>query len=173
MNGTRRWSRQATTGVILIGIGVVIALVLFVLTVPGEAPLHPGTTIPAGPLTSLALGERIYATGTDENGRLIRRSAVMMFGGASCINCHGGDAKGRIVQAMMGSLETPDIRWSTLTQPMQNPEGELEPPYDATTFARAVTQGIDSSGQGLNPPMPQWDLTSAQVDAVIAFLRTK
>jgi len=135
--------------------------------------LHPGTTIPAGPLTSLALGERIFTTGTDENGRPIPRSAIMMFGGASCTDCHGSDAKGRTVQAMMGSFNTPDIRWSTLTQPMQNPEGGLEPPYDTTTFARALRDGIGSDNQALDPPMPQWDLTSAQVEALIAFLETK
>ena len=173
MKGTRRWSGQATAGVILIAVGVVVAMVFLVLTVPGGAPLHPGTTIPAGPLASLALGERIYATGTDENGRLIPRSAFMMFTGASCANCHGSDAKGRTVQAMMGSFETPDIRWSTLSQPMQHPEGGLEPPYDATTFARALRDGIGSDDQALDPPMPRWDLTSAQVDAVIAFLKTR
>ena len=42
---------------------------------------------------------------------------------------------------MMGEVDVPDIRWSTLSQPMQSPEGGMEPPYDPTTFARAVRVG--------------------------------
>ncbi|OFW59942.1 MAG: hypothetical protein A2133_05200 [Actinobacteria bacterium RBG_16_64_13] len=172
MNEPRRWSRQATLGVVLIAAGVVIGVVILVLTLPQNAPLSPGTTS-AGPLTPLALGERIFTTGRDENGRTIPRSAFMMFAGATCAQCHGSDAKGRTIRIMMGSFDTPDIRWSTLSQPMLEPEGEIEPPYDARTFARALTQGIDSAGGALNAPMSRWDLTLAQVEALIAFLKTK
>jgi len=28
---------------------------------------------------------------------------------------------------MMGEVDVPDIRWSTLSQPMQSPEGGMEP----------------------------------------------
>jgi cytochrome c oxidase subunit II len=50
--------------------------------------------------------------------------------------------------------------------------GETEPPYDPTTFARAVREGIGSDGDELEPIMPRWELTDPQVQALIAYLQT-
>ncbi|MCL5737002.1 MAG: cytochrome c [Actinobacteria bacterium] len=172
MNGTRRWPRGATIGLSLIGAGVVIGVVFLALAVPSGGPLHPGGVGPAQ-LTPTALGQRIYTNGRDENGRVIPRSALMMFAGATCADCHGSDARGRTVNTMMGSFEAPDIRWSTLSQPMKGDNGAMEPAYDAASFGRALTQGLDTLGEALNPPMPRWQLTNVQVDALIAFLKTK
>jgi mono/diheme cytochrome c family protein len=97
----------------------------------------------------------------------------MMFARASCAQCHGSDAKGRTISYMMTSFEAPDISWTTLSQPIKADNGSIEPAYDPTTFARAVTKGIDSVGGALNPPMPRWDLTTVQVEGLIAFLKTK
>ncbi len=123
--------------------------------------------------TPEVLGERIYTTGRDESGNVIPRTAHMMFGAATCAHCHGSDAKGRTVRYMMGSFETPDIRWGALSRPTEEDDGTIEPAYDPTTFGRAVTQGIDSAGETLKAPMPQWDLTTAQIEALIAYLKAK
>jgi mono/diheme cytochrome c family protein len=95
-----------------------------------------------------------------------------MMGGSGCITCHGGDGQGGTVNVMMSQFDVPDIRWSTLSQAMQSPEGGMEPPYDPTTFARAVRDGVGSDGGSLEAPMPQWQLTDRQVNALIAYLGT-
>jgi mono/diheme cytochrome c family protein len=158
--------------VTLIAAGLVIAALFFGLTVPSGSPLHPGGALPPS-FTPAALGERIYTAGRDENGNVIRRSTYGMFGAATCADCHGSDAKGRTISYMMGSFETHDIRWSTLSQPHQEKDGTMVPAYDAVRFGLAMTQGIEPSGETLEPPMPRWDLTPAQVEALIAFLKTK
>jgi mono/diheme cytochrome c family protein len=169
--GSRRWSRQATIGVALIAGGLVIAALFFGLTLPSGSPFHPGGSLPRS-YTPAQLGQRIYTTGTDQNGNVIPRSAYMMFAGATCAQCHGNDAQGRTINSMMGSFQTPDIRWSTLSRPMTM-DGQTEPPYDPTSFGRALTQGIGSAGDALKVPMPRWDLTTEQIQALIAFLKTK
>jgi mono/diheme cytochrome c family protein len=97
----------------------------------------------------------------------------MMFAGATCAQCHGNDARGRTINAMVATFETPDIRWSTLSQPLKEEDGGVEPAYDSASFARTVTKGIDSAGGALKAPMPAWDLTPRQFDALVAFLKTK
>jgi hypothetical protein len=70
---------------------------------------------------------------------------------------------------MMGQIEPPDIRWSTLTAPPTEP-GDVA--FDPDSFFRAVTQGIDPTGVTLKTIMPRWQLTRAESDAIIAYLKT-
>jgi cytochrome c oxidase subunit 2 len=72
---------------------------------------------------------------------------------------------------MMARYDVPDIRWSTLSRPMQV-KGETEPAYDASNFARAVRDGVGSDGDELEPTMPRWQLSDAQVRGLIAYLET-
>lgn len=131
----------------------------------GSSSLTTGTS-------DVALGKVIFLTGADQNGRAIPRSGgIGMMGSGGCITCHGPDGKGGTI-SMMGTYQVPDIRWSTLSQPMKSSEGGTEPPYDPTTFARAVRDGIGSDGDHLESVMPRWQLTDPQVDGLIAYLKT-
>jgi mono/diheme cytochrome c family protein len=173
MSRTGTWSTQATVGLILVVVGVAIAAALIALTVPGCGPLHPGgSSVPTGQVAGTGLGERIFLTGADENGRLIPRSGVtgMMGSEAACANCHGSDARGRTIQVMMGQVETPDIRWSTLTALPTDPTDKA---FDPDNFFLAVTQGLDPNGSSLKAPMPRWELTRAESDALIEYLKTR
>jgi cytochrome c oxidase subunit 2 len=119
-----------------------------------------------------SLGESIYVYGADLSGNPIPRSGGLgMMGGQSCPQCHGADGRGGTVTMMMQRFDTPDIRWSTLSQPMQM-GGEAEPAYDAATFARAVREGVGSDGDELESPMPRWQLSDPQMEALIAYLMT-
>jgi cytochrome c oxidase subunit 2 len=121
----------------------------------------------------LAVGRAVYVYGTDEAGQPIPRSGGLgMMGGGGCITCHGPDARGGTVTLMMSQFDAPDIRWSTLSQPMQSPEGGMEPPFDPTSFAQAVREGIGTDGGALEAPMPRWQLTDPQVNGLIAYLKT-
>ncbi len=89
---------------------------------------------------------------------------VMPAGMMACVSCHGSDGKGGHVQMMMTTVQVPDIRYSTLTQ--------SAPAYTDETIKRAVTQGLDAEGKPLNWPMPRWQMSDAQLNDLIAFLKT-
>jgi len=169
MSRTGTWSTQATVGVVLVVVGVAIAAALIALSVPGCGPLRPGgSSVPTSQVPGASLGERVFLTGADENGRLIPRSGVtaMMGSGVACANCHGSDARGRTIQMMMGQVEAPDIRWSTLTAPPTDPADKA---FDSDGFFQAVTQGIEPTGETLKVFMPRWELTRAESDALVSI----
>jgi mono/diheme cytochrome c family protein len=173
MSRTGRWSTQATVGLILLVLGVVTAVVLLALWIPAGAPLHPGgSSLPSGQVSGTGLGERIFLTGTDENGNSIPRSGFtgMMGSVVACASCHGSDARGRTIQVMMSQVEVPDIRWSTLTATPADPADKA---FDPDSFFLAVTQGLDPNGTSLKAPMPRWHLTRTESDAVVEYLKTR
>jgi mono/diheme cytochrome c family protein len=175
MNRPGKWSPQATIGVLLIVVGLVAAATLLALTIPSSGPLHPnGSSSGTGQVLGAALGERIFLTGANEIRRSIPRSGVtgMMGSAVACANCHGSDARGGTVRMMMGQVEAPDIRWSTLTSPVAASE-EGDKPFDADLFFRAVTQGMDPADKLLQAFMPRWSLTRAESDALVEYLKTR
>ena len=94
----------------------------------------------------------------------------MMGQALACASCHGPDARGRAVGMMMGRIEAPDIRWSTLTA---SPADPADKAFDPESFFLAVTQGLDPNGSYLKQPMPRWQLTRAESDALIEYLNTR
>ena len=94
----------------------------------------------------------------------------MMGRARACANCHGPDARGRTIGMMMGQVEVPDIRWSTLTAPPTDPADEA---FDPDSFFLAVTQGLDPNGSSLKAPMPHWQLTRLESDSLIEYLKTR
>jgi len=142
---------------------------------PGSASTTPsaGNTTPTTAATGdVAMGKAIYLTGADLSGQFIPRTGGLgMMGSGGCVTCHRPDGKGGTIRMMMASYDIPDIRWSTISQPMQM-DGETEPPYDPDTFARAVREGIGSDGDELESVMPRWQLTDPQVQGLIAYLET-
>lgn len=160
-----RSTLYAGVGLIVVGIvGLVLVLAL------GSAGLRPFSGRPA----VHSLGEEIFLYGTDDGRRIPRRGGIGMMGsGLGCTACHGTDGRGDRVSMMMASFETPDIRWSTLgSGEMEHEEGEApHPPFDRESFARALRQGVDPGGNALESPMPRWQITDHEVDALIAYLK--
>lgn len=159
-------------------LGVVLSLVglagVFVLGVAGSYPgrVLPGVEPRAGGCASV--GERLFFTGRDEQGSLVPfRGGPMGMGMhfTACADCHGSDGRGRVVTGMMQRFQTPDIRWSALSSGATGGGHEHEP-YTLETFARAVREGIAPDGDRLEPEMPRWGLTDAQVRALVDFLKT-
>ena len=173
MSRAGRWSTQATVGLVLIVVGVVAVAVLLGLMIPSGAPLNSnGSGVGTGQVSGAALGERIFLAAANANGRLIPRSggSGMMGSAEVCANCHGPDARGRTIQVMMGQIQTPDIRWSTLTASPTDPKDKA---FDPDAFFLAVTQGIDPNGSSLKVIMPRWNLTRTESDALIEYLKTR
>jgi mono/diheme cytochrome c family protein len=127
-------------------------------------------------------GEQIYFTGTSKSGEPISATGGMMTHGRywSCADCHGRDGRGRTLQMMMHSLSAPDIRYTTLTSghrhkedsAMEHAMGVEHPPYTDETIKRAITQGIDSAGNILDPPMPRWNMSDDDLSDLLGYLKT-
>lgn len=74
---------------------------------------------------------------------------------------------------MMGAFIAPDIRYKSLTSAQMEHEQRREhPPYTDETIKRAITQGLDPSGNPLDWPMPRWTMTEADLEDLLAFLKT-
>ena len=127
--------------------------------------------------TSAAAGEVIYRAGTF-NGQPISRAGgpaggMMgggMMGAASCASCHGLNGQGKTT----ATFTAPNITYSNLTSPkgMLAPDGSRGPTYTDATLRRAVSTGIDPTGDHLAAPMPQCQLTSQEWADLLAYLKT-
>lgn len=115
-------------------------------------------------------GERIYFTATSDSAQPIIASTgqmTMQRGMMSCAECHGPDGKGGAGRMMMWSFEAPDIRYSALIA-----GHDEEQPYTEELIKRAITKGIDSDGSRLEPPMPVWQMSEADLNDLMEFLKT-
>lgn len=132
-------------------------------------------------VTLLALAASVLAEPAHERGREIfarggNVAAIVANGGAgvpvtglACAGCHADDARGR----SEAGVAAPDITWATLAKPYEvtRPDGRARHPYSPRLLVRAITLGIDSSGNALAPSMPRYQLTSADASALVAFLQ--
>jgi ABC-type branched-subunit amino acid transport system substrate-binding protein len=87
-----------------------------------------------------------------------------------CGGCHGPDGRGK----PEGGVTPPDLRNAALTKPYAVTAGNARTrgPYDDRLLRRAITMGIDSSGNRLNKVMPRYEMARADLDALVAFLHT-
>lgn len=123
-------------------------------------------------------GEQIYFTATsqrgttisyDEGAGMMGRGRGMMMGSVACASCHGEDGRGGTVRMMRQSIEVPDIRYRTLTEQGHGDEHEL---FTDEDIRRAITEGVEPNGEELEWPMPRWQMSDADLDDLIAFLKT-
>lgn len=155
-----RGRRLLITALALIVIGVVGVILL----ATGALPINRVENTPD------ARGEWIYRTGTDPTtGQPIPSGGGMMMR-MSCANCHGVNGHG--LQTPM--FISPNITYRNLTDPrgMLDPGGTLGGTYTDATLKRAITRGLDPEGKPLDWPMPRWQMTSQELNDVIAYLKT-
>lgn len=85
-----------------------------------------------------------------------------------CAGCHGPDGRG----AREGGIEIPAITWTALAAPRDaSPAQPGRPGYDEATLARALSDGVDSTGRRLAAGMPRFALTEGQRTALLDYLR--
>jgi ABC-type branched-subunit amino acid transport system substrate-binding protein len=120
------------------------------------------------------LGRQIYLRGSGASGEPI----IAMLGDSDvsvpasslpCVNCHGEDGTGR----PEGGIAPSDITWEALSKPygVQARSGRRHPPYDERSLARAIRQGIDPAGNRLLTVMPQFRISDADIENLIAYLK--
>jgi hypothetical protein len=120
-------------------------------------------------------GKIIYTTGQSPSGRpvfyrlLSTGTNVFPAKGVFCASCHGLDGKG----GRKGDVVAPDITYGGLSQPSTasaSSRGQRAP-YTDPLLARAITQGLDSSGEQLSPLMPRWVLSESELHDLLTYLK--
>jgi hypothetical protein len=138
---------------------------------------------PLGEGSDASNGERIYFSARSGRGTSIGSRGGSAFGGMmtgrqTCSSCHGSDGQGGVHWMHMQRMDAPDIRWSTLSSEVHgghdggDEHSESEIAYDETAFVRAVTEGITPGGAVLTRDMPRWQIGEADLQDLIAFLKT-
>ena len=118
-------------------------------------------------------GQAIYMAGKSPSGqdilaRLNNKGASLPATLMPCVNCHQDDGKG----TTEAGISPPDIRWSTLSRSygISGKNGKTFPAYDQRTLRKAISLGIGSGGQSLNPIMPRYQLSHQDMEDLLAFL---
>jgi mono/diheme cytochrome c family protein len=111
-------------------------------------------------------GRLIYTSGQSVAGQplsyriLGAGDDVLLAKGVYCATCHGLDGKG----GREGRSVAPDITPTALAK--RNPA-----PYTEDLLARAITEGVDSSGRRLGPLMPRWALSESELEDLLAYMK--
>jgi ABC-type branched-subunit amino acid transport system substrate-binding protein len=123
-------------------------------------------------LAPIARGRQIYLNGVSAGGRPLIASVgdpAMEVPAAilKCVNCHGNDGRGKAE----GGLTPANIRWEELTKPTTaGPARRRRSAYSDKLLVRAITMGIDPSGNRLDPAMPRYRLTHEQAADLVVYL---
>ncbi|MBI2917734.1 MAG: cytochrome c [Chloroflexi bacterium] len=144
----------------LLGLALIVAGVAGLLAMASLG--SPAANWWTGPQSFVSNGQRIFLMGTGVEGPITYREGPFWLGmhGGGCATCHGADGRGG--RPMMLDISAPDVRYSALTA-----RG-----YDEGLIARAITAGLGSQGQPLDPAMPRWQMRAEEMAEVIAYLKT-
>ncbi len=119
-------------------------------------------------------GKRVFLAGESPSGgeieaRIGREGSVLPGSAAPCGSCHGADGLGR----PEGGVVPTEVTWTALTKPYghAHPGGRSHPAFDERTFARAVREGRDPAGNPLDPVMPRYRISDADLASLLAYLR--
>jgi Cytochrome c len=121
-------------------------------------------------------GEIIYTRGETPSGgtlffRLASGNEVLPARGIACAGCHGNDGRGR----REGDVAAPDITPEALSKPATGSppsrRSRSRAPYSDGLLARAITSGVDSSGNRLNPLMPRWSLSAPELRDLLSYMK--
>ncbi|KNX43311.1 hypothetical protein ROTO_01000 [Roseovarius tolerans] len=148
----------------------------------------------AGQAGDAELGRTLYWEGIGADGQPVTgvtQGDVQVTGAQfSCVNCHrpsgfGTSEGGNYVPPIIGSVlfqtKTPNRNriFKDLYQEVQPPgfwarvrQPRMRPAYDDVLLARALRDGFDAGGHELDPIMPRYDLSAADVANLSAYLKT-
>jgi cytochrome c553 len=147
--------------------------------------LSIGPVRAAGP-GLLEQGRRIYQEGRLGDGQLLRANGAGATGlsgqGAACVVCHRrsgmGSREGSLaIAAIAGPLlfnappPPAPRRAAAGAAPFTGSRQDTRAAYDDATLARALRQGLDSSGRALDALMPRYALGAQDLQALTAYLR--
>ena len=153
---------------------LIVATVTIFLAACENQPGHMGAQ--RIPSSFSSNGERIYFTGTSKRNSEIQSDGgghMQMMGGG-CASCHGVDRRGGIRMMPYFWVKAPPLLAETLFG--SHDEGGEEhgdhDSYDEMSIRKAISTGIDPSGEFLNDLMPRWRMTDEDIRDLVDFLRS-
>lgn len=126
-------------------------------------------------------GERIYFTATSASGLPVSpRGGNMRMGmssGGGCVACHGADRGGGPLGPQFWKSAPPLTAAALFGEHTGEEAAEADghgdhDDYTDETLRRAIAEGIDPAGERLDPAMPRWSMSAADMSDLIAYLRT-
>lgn len=132
--------------------------------------------------TSADVGESIYRRGVLASAAPLQGtrpgSPGLAGAEAACVNCHRRSGLG----SGEGTLTIPPVTGQylfrargTAQEPMLHGHGKTlghREAYTDATLARAIREGVDSTGRPLDPLMPRFALVDADMGELIGYLKT-
>ena len=117
-------------------------------------------------------GKQIYLRGESPRGTPIvaRMGAEGVEVPATivpCASCHGYDGRGRAE----GGVRPSNLQWDVLTKPYAVPGERRHPAYTRSSLKRAITMGTDPAGNVLQPAMPRYRMSIADMEDLLAYLQ--
>lgn len=133
-----------------------------VLAVAILAGCSPGRVAAPAPASSLDNGRLIFRTGKDVDGLKITAQEPPLM--ASCAACHRANGAGGV--HLPGGVVSADLRHAALVS-------HQKPPYTLALLERAISRGVDNTGQPLNAVMPRWKLSKRDLHDVAQYVLTQ
>jgi ABC-type branched-subunit amino acid transport system substrate-binding protein len=117
-------------------------------------------------------GRAIYLRGESPAGREIAAAVGELDVPSStvtCAGCHGARAEGKTE----GGVTAGNLTWSNLLKPYghTHPTGRKHGPFTESSFVRAVTGGVDPSGNNMLTAMPRYRMSAEDMADLIAYLK--
>ncbi|HET8723570.1 MAG TPA: ABC transporter substrate-binding protein [Anaeromyxobacteraceae bacterium] len=119
-------------------------------------------------------GKRIFLTGESPSGaeitvRIGREGSTLPGSAAPCGTCHGADGLGR----PEGGVIPTEITWGALAKPYghAHPGGRKHPAFDERSLGRTLRTGVDPAGNALDPIMPRYEISDADLASLVAYLK--
>lgn len=132
------------------------------------------TILPAQATTDPNVGARIFQQGfvteaLPVTAQVGARDVAVEGAVVACANCHGISASG----APDAWGRPPSLKWGVLMRKfgVLRADGTLRPAYDESSFARAITHGVDAGGRRLDSAMPRYSLGANEISALMAYLK--
>lgn len=157
----------------------VLFAALTVCLLGGCAPHSYSSSEPQDLTPAQLRGKIIYTKGRGASGapvsyRLLGAgNGLLPAKGIGCATCHGPGGKGATEGAREGDIVVADITYATLARPLPAapPWYRSRDAYTADTLGRAITQGLDASGNQLDATMPRWVLSESELQDLLQYLQ--
>jgi cytochrome c oxidase subunit 2 len=142
--------------------GIVLLLAAVLGAAACSSASHGNSPANSSPATAIANGQSIFQTGRDSDGSQIVAKPPALY--PKCAACHRADGSGGV--HLPGGAVSADLRYKALVT-------EQKPPYTLALLERAISTGVDNTGQPLNPVMPHWKLSKRDLHDVAYYVLTK
>jgi cytochrome c oxidase subunit 2 len=133
-----------------------IAILVLAACAPAQ---QQRATAPAATPSALENGRSIFTTGRDLAGVHITASPRPLR--PACMLCHGANGAGGM--HFPDGVVSADLRHNALVTTQH-------PPYTIALVERAISTGIDNTGQSLNPMMPRWKMSKRDLHDLAEYV---